>query len=373
MAMSKIRKTGWLTHEYFFWHDTGNYAGSHKPGEFLQPGKHPESPETKRRFKSLIDVSAFKHDLIHLEPRKATVEELARVHATTHIQNMQKLSQEFGGLMGDDESVFGPFGFDIAALGAGGAIVAADAVYKKEVDVAYALLRPPGHHAVKDHGMGFCMFNNIAVAIEHLRKTTNLTKFAVIDWDVHHGNGTQDIYYSDPNVLTISLHQEDLYPRFIGTIQETGEAEGKGFNINVPIPAGSGEGAYKYAFENVVIPAVKRFKPEFIFIASGFDASYHDPLSRMALHSPTFSWMAEEVLKLADEFAQGRVVATHEGGYSEVYVPFCGLVVLEAFAGKSSGIKDSIVEESQAMTRRDQTLLPHQKEMIDECKKTHKL
>ena len=164
--MSKLRKTGWLTHEYFFWHDTGNYAGSHKPGEFLQPGKHPESPETKRRFKSLIDVSSFKHDLIHLEPRKATEEELARVHAISHIHNMQKLSSEFGGLMGDDESVFGPFGYDIAALGAGGAIVAADAVFKKEVDVAYALLRPPGHHAVKDHGMGFCMFNNIAVAID---------------------------------------------------------------------------------------------------------------------------------------------------------------------------------------------------------------
>ena len=114
--MSKMRKTGWLTHEYFFWHDTGNYAGSHKPGEFLQPGKHPESPETKRRFKSLIDVSSFKHDLIHLEPRKATEEELARVHAISHIHNMQKLSSEFGGLMGDDESVFGPFGYDIAAL-----------------------------------------------------------------------------------------------------------------------------------------------------------------------------------------------------------------------------------------------------------------
>ena len=159
--MSKQRKTGWVTHEYYFWHDTGTYAGSHKPGEFLQPGKHYESPESKRRFKGLMDVSSLRDELIHIEPRKATVAELERIHNPKHIQNMKTLSDKEGGLTGDDESVFGPFGYEIGCLAAGGAIVAADAVYKGEVDVAYALIRPPGHHAVKDHGMGFCMFNNI--------------------------------------------------------------------------------------------------------------------------------------------------------------------------------------------------------------------
>ncbi len=371
--MATNRKVGFVTHEYYFWHDTGTYAGSYKPGKYIQAGKHWESPESKRRFKSLVDVSDLKDEVIHIEPRMATVEELERIHNPKHIKNMKELSDNGGGLMGDEESTFGPFGYEIGCLSAGGAIAAADAVYKKEVDVAYALIRPPGHHAVRDRGMGYCMFNNIGVAIEHLRKTTNLTKFAVIDWDVHHGNGTQAVFYSDPNVLAISLHQDELYPRHEGKITETGEGAGVGFNINIPIPAGSGDGAYRYAFENVVKPAIDRFKPEFIFIASGFDASYYDQLSRMALHAYTFKWMADEVLKLADKHANGRVVATHEGGYSEVYVPFCGVAVLESFLNKSSGVPDYLAEASEASTRKDQKLHPHQKEMIDECKKTHNL
>lgn len=371
--MNKSRRVGFLTHEYYFWHDTGTYAGSYKPGQFIQAGKHWESPDSKRRFKSLVDVSSIKSDLIHIEPRPATDEELARVHNPKHINRMRELSNNGGGLMGDDESVFGPYGFEIACLSAGGAIKAADSVYKGEVDVAYALIRPPGHHAVRDHGMGYCMFNNIGVAIEHLRKTTPLKKFAVIDWDVHHGNGTQSVYYEDPNVLAISLHQDELYPRHEGKVEEIGAGSGVGFNINVPIPAGSGDGAYRYAFEKVVRPAIERFKPEFIFVASGFDASYYDQLSRMALHAYTYKWMAQETLKLADKFSSGRVVATHEGGYSEVYVPFCGLAVLEAFLDKSSGIPDYMADLSDAATRKDQLLHPHQKEMIDLCVKTHNL
>ena len=273
--MAGKRRVGFVTHEYYFWHDTGNYAGSFKPGEFIQPSRHWESPESKRRFKSLVDVSNFRNELIHIEPRKASIEEIERIHTASHVKNMQELSKADGGLMGDDESVFGPFGFEIAALSAGGAIEAATAVFKGEVDVAYALIRPPGHHAIKEHGMGFCMFNNIGIAIEHLRKTTNLTKFAVVDWDVHHGNGTQAVFYDDPNVLTISMHQDELYPRHEGKVEEIGEGAGKGFNINIPMPAGSGDGAYRYAFESVIKPAVKRFKPEFIFIASGFELPAH--------------------------------------------------------------------------------------------------
>ncbi|MDW7648463.1 MAG: class II histone deacetylase [Nitrospiraceae bacterium] len=371
--MSRNRRTGWVTHEYFFWHDTGNYAGCYKPGEYLQPARHWESPESKRRFKSLIDVSNLKNNLIHIEPRQATIAELERVHNSLHISNMQSLSAANGGLMGDGESPFGPFGFEIACLAAGGAIAAADAVYKDEVDVAYALIRPPGHHAIKDHGMGFCMFNNIAVAIEHLKATSRLRNFAVIDWDVHHGNGTQAIYYDNPNVLTISLHQDDLYPRHSGTIHETGENDGVGFNINVPLPVGSGDGAYRYAFEQIVNPAIKRFAPELIFIASGFDANYYDPLARMCLHADTYNWMAKAVLELADEFSKGRVVATHEGGYSDIYVPYCGLAVIEAFLGKTSEITDPMATLGEVKSRQDQQLHRHQKEIIDECKKANSL
>ncbi len=203
--------TGWLSHELYMWHDTGASAGVMPPGLGVQPGTPYENPESKRRFRNLVEVSGLIDHLKVLKPRPATEDEIERVHTRAHIENIKAMSAAGGG----DASYLSPFGrgsFEIALLSAGGAICALDAVMRGEVKNAYALVRPPGHHAVPDLGMGFCLFGNVGVAIRHAQATYGLKRVATVDWDVHHGNGTQAMFYRDPGVLTISLHQDNLFP-----------------------------------------------------------------------------------------------------------------------------------------------------------------
>ena len=200
------------------------------------------------------------------------------------------------GVDGGDAGGLTPFakgGFDIASLAAGGVIALFDAVMNGEVDNGYALVRPPGHHALPDQGFGFCIFNNIAIGIKHIQETQNVSRVASIDWDVHHGNGTQTVFYSDSSVLTISMHQSGCYPHDSGKLEENGEDKGQGTNININIPPGAGHAAYLYAFERVVIPALYKFKPNLIVVASGFDAGGMDPLARMLCDGETFRKMTK--------------------------------------------------------------------------------
>jgi acetoin utilization deacetylase AcuC-like enzyme len=235
---------------------------------------------------------------------------------------------------------FGRGSFEIAALAAGGAIVAVDAVVDGQVDNVYALVRPPGHHAMPDSGLGFCLFGNVAVAVMHGRIVRGLERVAVIDWDVHHGNGTEAAFYDDPSVLTISLHQDGCFPPGSGSVERIGEGGGEGFNINIPLPPGSGDGAYQAAFERVVLPAVRSFGPELVVVASGFDANGMDPLGRMLLHSNSYRWMTRQLLDVTG----GRLVLCHEGGYSTAVVPFCGLAVLEELSGIATEVVDPFLE-----------------------------
>ena len=331
--------TGWLSHELYMWHDTGASAGVLPPGLGVQPGVPYENPESKRRFRNLVEVSGLVDHLEALKPRAATEDEIARVHTRAHIEKIKSMSAAGGG----DASVMSPFGrgsFEIALLSAGGAICALDAVMRGEVKNAYALVRPPGHHAVPDLGMGFCLFGNVGVAIRHAQATYGLKRVATVDWDVHHGNGTQAIFYQDPGVLTISLHQDNLFPPNSGGCEEIGEGAGKGFNLNIPLPPGCGNGAYVEAMRRVIVPALRRYKPELIVVPCGFDAAGVDPLGRMLVSSEGFREMARLLLAVADEICGGRVVMVHEGGYSESYVPYCGLAVLEEMSGVRTAIED---------------------------------
>ena len=228
--------------------------------------------------------------------------------------------------------------YDIARLAVGGGLVATDAVASGRLRNAYALIRPPGHHAMPDMGMGFCYFNNVVLAALHARAVHGVGRIAIVDWDVHHGNGTQAAFYNDPNVLTISVHQDGRYPGRSGAITERGDGDGLGANINIPLPPGSGHGAYTAVADQVIAPALDRFRPEFVFVASGFDAGGYDPMAHMLCHSKTFAYLADCVLDAAARHAGGRIVATHEGGYSAFHVPFCGLAVLERMTGEPSGI-----------------------------------
>ncbi len=333
------RRTGFLFHELYMWHDTGHAALWYPAGLKVQPGEHGENAETKRRMRNLMDVAGMFDTLTDIKPRYATEEEILRVHTREYVEKIKALSEGRGGDAGE-ATPFGHGGYDIARLSAGGVMAMVDAVVEKKVDNGYALVRPPGHHAEPDIGRGFCIFGNIGVALHHARHAHGIKRAAVVDWDVHHGNGTQRIFYEDPNVLTISIHQDNWYPTDSGHIHQTGEGAGKGANLNVPLPPGSGRDAYVGTFERVVAPALRRFKPEIIVIASGFDASIYDPLGRMMVTTTAYRQMTQIMLELADELCGGRLVLAHEGGYSAAYVPYCGLAVMEELSGTKSKIDD---------------------------------
>jgi len=353
--------TGFVFHELYMWHNTWNWAQVFPPSLTVQPGEHAENPETKRRLRNLIEVSGLLDHLIPLKPRYATEAEIGRFHTPDYIARIKEMSAGSGG----DTGALTPFGtgsFEIAQLAAGGAMVAFDAVITGKVKNAYALIRPPGHHAIAKLGMGFCLFGNAVIAIMHARAVHGIGRVATVDWDVHHGNGTQSAFYSDPSTLTISLHQDNLFPAKSGGLAETGEGAGKGYNINIPLPPGSGNGAYVEAFRKVVIPALRKFRPELIVVPSGFDGSGVDPLGRMMISSDAYRTMTKMLLEAADELCGGRLVMTHEGGYSAMYVPYCGLAVLEEMSGVHTGVADPWAPLMADWGQQD--LQPHQASLI---------
>ncbi len=347
--------TGFVWHERYMWHDTGTGALG-----YTEPGEHWENPDTKRRFKNLLDLTGLSDDLVQLKPRLATEDELGRFHTTEYIRRIRELSDDRGGDAGEF-TPFGPGSYEIAKLAVGGVIVATDAVLDGVVDDAYVLGRPPGHHAERDRGRGFCIFANVALAAMHTRQARGLSRIAILDWDVHHGNGTQQAFYDDPHVLTISIHQNGLYPTDSGHVEDRGSGPGEGTNINVPLSPGSGEGAYTTVFEDIVEPAIRAFAPELIFVPSGFDASIRDPLGRMMLTAEAYGKLAKRIKALATDVCDGRLVLSHEGGYSKQYVPFCGLAVMEALTGIRTEISDSLNPNDLP----GQELQPYQREEID--------
>jgi acetoin utilization deacetylase AcuC-like enzyme len=362
--------TGFVYHELYAWHDTGNYAGFMPYGYPLQPGLHFENPETKRRFKNLLDASGYIKQVAVVEPRHATRDELLRFHTPGYLDRVQEMSDGYGGDAGELTPV-GRGSYEIATLSTGGVIEGTDAVIAGDLDNCYALVRPPGHHAEADQGRGFCIFGNIVVAAHHCMAVHGMERIAVVDWDVHHGNGTETAFYDDPRVLTISLHQDNWYPPGRGLVTDTGEGAGAGYAINVPLPPGSGVGAYTAAFDQVVVPALRRFGPQMIFVASGFDASAFDPLGRMMMTSAGYAQLTHTLLGVAADVCGGKLVMSHEGGYSPDYVPLCGLAVLEAMSGISSGIDDPYLAFAAGMGRQD--LQPEQQQLIDTVRTTHAL
>lgn len=353
--------TGFVFHELYLWHNTGNGALVFPAGLTIQPGEHAENPETKRRVKNLLEVSGLIDHLTPIKPRPATEAEILRFHTPEHLDKIRRMSAAGGG----DASELTPFGsgsYEIALLAAGGTIEAMDAVLSGQVRNAYALVRPPGHHATQDVGMGFCLFGNVAIAIKHAQAVRGLGRVATVDWDVHHGNGTQAAFYDSSDVLTISLHQDNLFPANSGGLHERGIGRGEGFNVNIPLPPGCGNGAYIEAMQKVVIPALERYRPEMIVVPSGFDASGVDPMGRMMVSSEGYRQMTRLLMDAADRLCGGRLIMSHEGGYSAMYAPYCGLAVLEEMSGHRTHIQDPMAPHMAAWGQ--QALQPHQSAAI---------
>jgi acetoin utilization deacetylase AcuC-like enzyme len=363
-------RTGWVWHERYAWHDARGLLDSLPREALFEPEPSLESGNTKRRLRNLVDASGLLGELSAIAPRAAEDQELRSLHARDYLNRVRADSADRGGDAGG-WSPFGRWTYEIAALAAGGCLAAVDAVLDHTVLNAYALVRPPGHHAGPAGGCGYCVFSNVALAALHLRRARGLDRVAIVDWDVHHGNGTQAAFWSDPSVLTVSLHQEDLFPPGSGTVEETGDGAGAGTNINVPLPAGSGRAAYLAALDRVVLPALARFRPNFILVACGLDASLNEPLGCMNLTSECFALMTERVKQAAARLCDGRLVLCHEGGYSSAYVPYCGLAVVECLAGIRTEVLDPWISNGRQV--RELPLRAHEAEAIDAAVRRHRL
>jgi len=287
--------TAFLTDERCFWHGGGSYSLTLPVGGFVQPGGGlPENPETKRRLKNLLDVSGLLGELDVSSAPEAAREDLLRVHPAAYLDAFKAASDAGGGELGL-RTPFGKGGYEVAALSAGLAVAAVNTVLTGAVKNAYALSRPPGHHCLPDWPNGFCLLANIAIAIRAAQAKGLARRVAVVDWDVHHGNGTEAIFLSDPSVLTLSVHQEWNYPLDTGAATVRGEGKGHGFNLNIPLPPGAGHESYLEVMDRIVLPALARFRPEAIVVACGYDAAALDPLGRMLATAETFRLMTRKV------------------------------------------------------------------------------
>jgi acetoin utilization deacetylase AcuC-like enzyme len=347
-AIIKAMATGYVYHSIYLQHDTG---------------QHVEVAARLEAIISYLEKTGLKSKLTPIEPRPATVDEIALVHQKSYIKEIEEKAAKGGGAL-DPDTVMSPDSYQAALYAAGGLIRATEAVMGGEVANAFALVRPPGHHATAGQAMGFCLFNNIAIAARYALGKYKLERILIIDFDVHHGNGTQGTFYDSPQVMYISTHEYPFYPG-TGDINETGSGEGRGTNLNIPLPAGCGDSEYLEVFEQVIAPAARRFNPQLILVSVGYDGHWADPLAMMNLSVSGFAKMTGIIKGLADELCNGRLVLTLEGGYN-----------LEALAGSVKATFDVLLGNasgniSGAPPRRSEP--PDIESLIGEIKKIHGL
>ncbi len=282
----------------------------HDPG-----AGHPERPERYDAVVRALDQAGLMKSLHRIEPRFATEDEIAACHSRAYIQKVKReIAAGVTELSTGDTNVC-PKSFDVALQASGGILNAVDAVVDRKARNAFCVVRPPGHHARPEQGMGFCVFNNIAIAARHAQRKHGVERVLIADWDVHHGNGTQDIFYEDGSVFFFSTHQSPWYP-FTGPAGQTGEGRGQGCTMNCPFPAGSGRSEILGAFRDRLIPAADKFKPDLVLLSAGFDSRHGDPLGQFTLTDEDFADLTAIMLEIAAKHAGGRLVSVLEGGYN---------------------------------------------------------
>lgn len=341
------RGTGFVFDEHYLGHDTGvQTIVKMRDGSFFEvsPEPHPSSLFIIRRIKEFLDGSGLTTVMQPIAARVASEDEIAVYHTRDYIAGIRACAA--GGPMEgpwgkvEEDTPLSPGSFEAALYAAGGSMNAVDAVMKGDVRNSYALLRPPGHHAMSNRAMGFCIFNNTVIAAHHARNVFGLERIMIVDWDVHHGNGTQDAFYHDSGVLFVSLHQHNWYPKLAGELEQVGAGAGAGYTVNIPLPAGTGDRGYRAAFEQLVLPIGRQFRPQLIIITAGQDANWLDPLAQMMMTMVGFRQISELMVGLAEEVCDGRLVMLQAGGYSTAYAPYCTLAVVEPLVGTDVGIID---------------------------------
>ncbi len=372
MAEDTGTKTGLVFDERYLQHMAGLKKlpdGSDYP--WVEPELHWSNHRLVQRTKQLVDLGGVTKYLTMLPPRLASHEELERFHTADYIGRVAQLSAEGSGDAGLGAPV-GPGSFEIARLAAGGGLAAVDAVVHGDVRRAFGLVRPPGHHALADFGMGFCIFNNVVLAALHAREVHGIERIVIVDWDVHDGNGTQEAFYDDPGVLFFSLHQDRLFPPESGWIEQDGSDAGEGFTVNIPLPPGSGDAAYLAAFDEIVLPVIDEFEPEMIFVSAGQDASIMDQLGRMCVTAEGYRRLTGLMINRAERHAQGRLVILQEGGYSETYAPYATLAIIETLAGFTSNLPEPLNHDRVIAQAHHTKVGIAARAAIDEARKHHR-
>lgn len=274
---------------------------------------HPESPDRLIAIMNVLAESGLLARLVSIQPTPATDSQILSVHSPEHLARLKRIV-EFGGGHLDPDTYANALSLDAARLAAGAAIRAVDAVMNTEVNNAFALVRPPGHHATRNEAMGFCLLNNIAIGAQHALDAHQLERILIVDYDVHHGNGTQDIFYREPRVLFFTTHLYPFYPG-TGNWNEIGAEAGKGFSVNVPLSAGVGDQGYQKIFDELLFPLAERYKPQLVLASVGFDAHWRDPLAMANVSIAGYVSLARTLMELAGEMCDGKLVMMLEGGY----------------------------------------------------------
>jgi acetoin utilization deacetylase AcuC-like enzyme len=318
-------RTAWAAPQQLLrWSDRAS-AGYLPNSRWLQPERYDAGRASAQSFARLAHASGLVEHLCPIRTRRATTDELERVHDAAYVNGVLEAN---------------PARFSVATLAAGLAIGAAEGVLAGSYANAFILTRPAGHHAGVAAAEGGCVFNNAALAAAASLADPRIGRVAIIDLDAHHGNGTQEIFRHSGEVLTISIHHSRPIPGWDGLASSQGSGLGTGCNLNVPLHSGAGPPTYYATFERAVVPALLSFDPDLLVVACGFDANTLDPLARMMLHSEAFRRLTQAILDAADRCCAGRAVFCYEGGYSAAYVPFCGLAVLETLAGRPTPVRD---------------------------------
>ncbi|MCP4362047.1 MAG: histone deacetylase [Chloroflexi bacterium] len=314
---------------------------------------HPEGAHRLAKLRPFLDRSGILADLTQLEARLAGMDALRRVHSAALIDHVQSVSRRGGGVLDYGDTYATAASYDLARLAAGGCMTAVDAVMSGQARNGFALVRPPGHHAEKNQLSGFCLFNNVAVAARYAQAAYGIKRVLILDFDVHHGNGTQDIFYEDDSVLFMSMHL--FIPRLFypgtGSLAEIGMGTGEGYTLNVPLLPNVGDAGYQQLFTEVISPRVKTFAPELILISAGFDAHWQDPLAMAGLSLTGYAQLTRSLVELADGVNDGRILFVLEGGYLIEALHYGILNVFYALAGR-----DEIQDPLGAMPQSEQNI-----------------
>jgi acetoin utilization deacetylase AcuC-like enzyme len=323
--------------------------------EHAPEAEHPECPQRLDAIDAAL--GPLPEGVVALEPRPASEEELLRVHSPGYLAQLAQMEGRRARL--DPDTYCAPRSVATARLAAGALIELVTRIARGEAQSGFAALRPPGHHAEREHAMGFCLLNNVAVAARALQATEGVERIAIIDWDVHHGNGTQHAFEAERDVLFASLHQFPFYPG-TGALHERGSGAGLGATVNLPLPAGCGDAEYAAVFEQVLLPLLRSFRPEFILVSAGFDAHAADPLASMRLSTGAYRWFCARLRELAQDSCAGRIALALEGGYD-----------LRALGESAAETLRELVEVSGEKSRPRGSALPGWERVVERLREAH--